>query len=119
MLQKKHKDDLKLFEKQQDKLSKIPMMHDTIRKQEEVITKLDKVMTRTLKESEEIYESKTMLQDFKNENEELHQQCILMARGTQDEEQHMNSVKEDVINMKKVMETIKLQLKEVQSELKL
>lgn len=60
-----------------------------------------------------------MLQDFKKENEELHQQCILMARGTEDEEKHMNSVKEDVKNMKEVIETIKIKLKEVQSELKL
>lgn len=80
-LRKKHTDGSKKLLEMQQEISKIQVYKDTIKKQEKVIAKLEKLMETTLKDTQKARTAMLELEQLKTENMNLQKQLKEMAFG--------------------------------------
>ena len=81
MLRKKHGEGSKRLIDMQQEISKIQVYKDTIKKQEKVIAKLEKLMESTLKDTQKARGAILELEQVKTENMNLQKQLKEMAFG--------------------------------------
>ena len=80
-LQKKHMEAAKRLLAMQQEISKTQLYKDTIKKQEKVISKLEKLMETTLKDTQKARNSLLELEQLKTENINLQKQLKQIAYG--------------------------------------
>jgi len=80
-LRKKHTEGSKRLMDMQQEISKISVYKDTIKKQEKVIAKLEKLMETTLKDTQKARGAMLELEQLKTENMHLQKQLKEMAFG--------------------------------------
>lgn len=80
-IQKKHTEAAKKLLAMQQEVSKTQLYRDTIKKQEKVISKLEKLMETTLKDTQKARNSLLELEQLKTENINLQKQLKTMAYG--------------------------------------
>jgi len=81
VLRKKHGEGSKRLIDMQQEISKIQVYKDTIKKQEKVIAKLEKLMESTLKDTQKARGAILELEQLKTENMNLQKQLKEMAFG--------------------------------------
>jgi len=81
-LQKKHQEGGKRLMALQQEVSKVQLYKDTIKKQEKVIAKLEKLMENTLKDTQKARESLIELEQLRTENLNLQKKLKEMAFGS-------------------------------------
>ena len=81
ILQKKHTDAGKKLLAMQQEGSKIQLYKDTIKKQEKVIGKLEKIMEQTLKDTQKSRNALVELEKLRTENYDLQKKLKQMAFG--------------------------------------
>ena len=106
-LREKHEKDLHKLQKVQVQVDKTRMYRETIKKQEAVISKLEKLLDKTLKDSQLARESVQELERLRTENLELQKRIIENAYGGQGNEQG----KQEIRRLERLVQELKEQLR--------
>lgn len=83
-LRDKHEKEMHRMQKIQTQIDKVKVYRETIKKQETVISKLEKILERTLKDTQAARESAQELEKLKTENLELQRRLKESAYGGKD-----------------------------------
>jgi hypothetical protein len=106
-LREKHEKDLHKLQKVQVHVDKIRVYRDTIKKQEAVISKLEKLLDRTLKDTQLARESAQELEKLKTENLELQKRIKESAYGQTGTEQS----RQEIRRLERLVQELKEQLR--------
>ena len=106
-LREKHEKDLHKLQKVQVQVDKTRMYRETIKKQEAVISKLEKLLDKTLKDSQLARESVQELERLRTENLELQKRIKENAYGGQGNEQG----KQEIRRLERLVQELKEQLR--------
>lgn len=106
-LREKHEKDLHKLQRVQGQIDKVRIYRDTIKKQEAVISKLEKILDKTLKDTQMARESVQELERLRTENLELQRRIKENAYGGQGNEQS----KQEVRRLERLVQELKEQLR--------
>lgn len=106
-LREKHEKDLHKLQRVQTQVDKIRIYRDTIKKQEAVISKLEKLLDKTLKDTQLARESVQELERLRTENLELQKRIKETAYGGQGNEQS----KQEIRRLERLVQELKEQLR--------
>jgi len=110
-LQKKHTEGAKRLMGLQQEISKVQLYKDTIKKQEKVIGKLEKLMETTLKDTQKARGALVDFEQLKTENMNLQKQLKEMAFGSDGENTEFERYKQECKKLERIVAELKEELK--------
>jgi hypothetical protein len=111
IMQKKHTDQSRRLLGIQQEASKINLFKETIKKQEKVIAKLEKLMEQTLKDTQKARSQLVELEHLKSENLELQQKLKQMAFGPGNENSELERYKMECHKLENLAAELREELK--------
>mmetsp|Transcript_34749 Transcript_34749/g.40638 ORF Transcript_34749/g.40638 Transcript_34749/m.40638 type:complete len:858 (-) Transcript_34749:61-2634(-) len=110
-IQKKHMEAAKKLLAMQQEISKTQLYKDTIKKQEKVISKLEKLMETTLKDTQKARNSLLELEQLKTENINLQKQLKQIAYGPEGENSDVEKYRREVSRLENLVSDLREELK--------
>ena len=107
-LRDKHEKDLRKLQRIQSQVDKIKIYRETIKKQEAVISKLEKILDKTLKDTQVARESAQELEKLRTENLELQKRIREGAYGGKDTNEQS---RQEIRRLERLVQELKEQLR--------
>ena len=95
----------------QQEIQKTKLYKDTIRKQEKVISRLEKLMETTLKDTQKARNAVIEMEKLKTENSNLQKQLKAQVYGGDNNYSEVEQHKQEVESLQKLVESLKEELK--------